>query len=338
MFRLTEDISKVSLPAELSFRHSLLTVGVFDGIHRGHQYLIGQLVAQARQQGGLAGLVTFDPHPAEILSPQHIPLYLTSPQEKISLLETLGLDWTAILPFRHELAEMPPRTFVEHLYRRLNMRSLFASSDFALGRGRAGDIAVLQDMGQEMGFQVHIVAAVNHGDEIHRSDQVHHIKISSSRIRALLQDGQVKAAAGLLGRHYQLAGQVIYGARRGRLMGFPTANVAVPANRVIPANGVYATMAHLGEKQYLSVTNVGTRPSFDDGARSIETFLLDFSQDIYGYTLALDFVARIRTEQRFANVQDLIAQIEQDVNESRRILQARGFVSLDSCSNHKDTH
>lgn len=308
MYLITD--SQIDLPPALADKPSLITIGAFDGIHLGHQHLIVRLIELARRKGWLAGLVTFSPHPASVLNPQNAPLYLTTPGEKMRLLEELGMDWTAVLPFSPQMAALSPGDFLKHLYRQLGMRGLCVSEGFALGRARSGDIPALKALGTKMGFEVHVVPALHNAEG----------KISSSQIRTLLQAGDVEMAARLLGRRYQLCGEVVHGAKRGRDLGFPTANLAIHPEQVVPANGIYATLAFLDDERYPSVTNIGTRPSFDNGARSIETHLLDFAGSIYGYDLVLEFVARLRPEQRFANVQDLIARIAQDVVEARRIL------------------
>jgi riboflavin kinase/FMN adenylyltransferase len=310
MYVLTDDIDQITLPADLNDRGSMLTIGTFDGIHLGHQYLISRLVTHAKRGGYLSGLVTFHPHPSAVLSPQHTPLYLTTAEEKAILLEKLGLDWAVILAFKSELAAISPRDFARCLYRRLNMRGLWVGDDFAFGRNREGNVETLQALGSEMGFQVQVIPVVNNGGQ----------KISSSRIRALLWDGDVLEAARLLGRRYRLSGRVVRGARRGRRLGFPTANIDVPPDRVVPAHGIYATYACLGSQRYESVTNIGVRPSFDSGARTIEAHLLGFDRDIYGHDLVIDFVARLRPEHRFHDVKELIAQIDQDIVEAREIL------------------
>jgi riboflavin kinase/FMN adenylyltransferase len=312
MYVLASEIDQLSLPSEWADHESLLTVGAFDGIHVGHQALIRQLVAQAKREGRLSGLVTFYPHPAVVLSPRRSPLYLTTPGEKTALLEPLGLDWMAIIPFTAHLAAMPPREFVHHLYRGVNMRGLWVGEDFALGRNREGDIKTLQQLGQDVGFQVQRISDVTQGES----------KIGSSEIRMLLCHGHVQEAARLLGRYYSVSGEVVHGAQRGRCLGFPTANVRIPPDRVVPANGIYATFAYLNSKCYPSVTNIGVRPTFDNGERSVETYLFDFDQDIYGCDLVVAFVSRLRPERRFADVKALIAQMEHDAEQARQVLTA----------------
>lgn len=303
MHVLVDTLEEIRLPGELAGRESLVTIGAFDGIHLGHQHLIGQLVAQAQAQGRLAGLVTFYPHPATVLASQRVFPYLTTPGEKAVLLEQLGLDWITILNFDRQLAALPPSAFVRHLYQQLNMRGLYVSAGFALGHNRAGNVAALQALGQEMGFDVHIVSVLENDG----------VRISSSHIRALLRHGHVGTAAGLLGRYYALAGEVIHGAQRGRCIGFPTANLQVSPERIIPANGIYATYAILGTERHQAVTSIGTRPTFDNGKQSVEAYVMDFDQDIYGCDLVIEFVARLRSEIKFPSVQDLVDQINQDV-------------------------
>ena len=311
MYTLTTEISQLSLRASLTHRGSMLTVGAFDGIHIGHQSLIREMAGRAGDKGCLSGLVTFAPHPATVLRPQEPFYYLTSPDDKASLLEPLGLDLLVTLNFDLHLANMPPGAFVQRLCEQMAMRELWIGPDFALGKKRQGDLAVLRDLGRELGFEVHDIPYITQSSE----------RVSSSAIRALLREGDVTKVARLLGRHYAVSGQVVHGAQRGHSLGFPTANVAVPPDRALPADGVYATYAHLGGEHFPSVTNVGVRPSFDNGARTVEAFLLDLRRDLYGRELTVAFVQRLRPEMRFENRQDLIAQMNQDVEQARGILQ-----------------
>ena len=311
---LSSDLDKLTLPPDLACRESALTVGSFDGIHLGHLSLIDQLVAQAKRESRVSGLVTFYPHPASVLHPQQPTLYLTTPGEKTALLEPLGLDWLAVLLFTPELAAMSSRAFVQCLFGQVNMRDLWVGVDFALGHGREGDSAALQSLGDEMGFHVHQVPYVTQDGN----------KVGSTRIRSLLRHGRVEEAARLLGRCYTVSGEVVRGAQRGRCIGFPTANVSVRPDRVIPANGIYATLAYLGSECYPSVTNVGVRPSFDDGEQSVEAHLLDYEGDLYGCDLVVAFVAYLRAERRYPDIQDLIVQIGRDVEEAREILRSIG--------------
>ena len=305
--QIIDDLSQVDLDKD-----TILTIGAFDGVHRGHQYLIGQLLQRARQTHRLAGLITFHPHPGAVLSPRNPTRYLTTPGEKAALLERLGLDILAILPFNKEMAQTSAQRFVEMVSRQLRMTELWVGKDFALGYGREGTPDVLRALGQEMGFSIETITPLIWKGEI----------ISSTRIRSLLFRGQVRKAAELLGRYPSLAGEVVRGAQRGRCLGFPTANLEVRAERAIPANGIYAVYTVLGKERYQGVANVGVRPSFDNGERTVEIYILDFEANIYGYDLVVEFVQRLRPEKRFTDIKDLTTQIEKDIVQARRILAA----------------
>jgi len=310
MYVLTSELDDLTLPPELKDPGSLLTIGSFDGIHIGHQALISRLVADAREQNKLSGLVTFYPHPAVVLYPQRPTLYLTTPGEKTALLESTGLDWVTIVSFTEQLAAMSPRAFLQVMCDQLGMRGVLVGPDFALGSGRKGDTAALYRLGQEMGFDVHDIPYVTQDGH----------KISSTHVRRLLQRGHVKEAARLLARRYSLSGKVLHGAQRGRCLGFPTANVGVQPDRVIPANGVYATCVQLDRERLPSVTNIGVRPTFDNAEKSVEVYILDYDGDLYGRDLVVEFVDRLRPELRFSDVQDLVSQMRQDVVDTRQIL------------------
>jgi len=303
--QIIDDLSQVHLD-----KNTVLTIGAFDGVHRGHQYLIRQLLRKARRTHRLAGLITFHPHPSAVLSPGNPTRYITTPGEKVALLERLGLDIVAILPFNREMAQTLARRFIEIVSRQLRMTELWVGKDFALGCGREGTPEVLRALGQEMGFSFETINPLVWKGEV----------ISSTRIRSLLFSGRVREAAELLSRYPSLAGEVVRGAQRGRCLGFPTANLEVRAERAVPANGVYAVYAVLGEERYQGLANVGVRPSFDNGERTVETYILDFEADIYGYDLVVEFVQCLRPEKRFTDIKDLIAQIEKDIIEARRIL------------------
>jgi len=289
---------------------TVATIGAFDGVHLGHQFLIRNLVARAKETGRLAMVVTFHPHPVAVLRPDLPIRYLTTPGEKAVLMEQLSLDILAILPFDTQMARMSAAEFTGALVRHLRLRELWVGPDFALGRNREGDIATLRALGADLGFAVRAVEPFLLDGEV----------VSSTRIRALLAQGDVRGATRLLGRYPTVAGEVVPGARRGRALGYPTANLEVRQERAVPADGVYAVFAVLGTERYPGVANIGVRPSFDNGARTVETFILDFDQDIYGCDLVVEFVERLRPEQRFPNIADLVRQIGQDVEVARRIL------------------
>lgn len=290
-----------------------LTIGNFDGVHRGHQFLVGELAAAAHAAGGVAGLLTFEPHPLSVLRPGSQVLRLTSNEERASLLATLGLDFVLVLPFTEETAVTPAEDFMQALVAHLPLRQLWVGPDFALGRNRAGDVVLLQALGDRFGYRVKVVPPFELASGA----------VRSSRIRTLLaEEGAVDQAATLLGRPYQVWGQVREGAQRGRRLGFPTANVAVPSDRLIPAHGVYACWTWREETGYPAVVNIGVRPSFDNGEPSVEAYLLDFSSELYGETLGLSFIQRLRPEKRFPDVSALVAQIRADAEAARRILAA----------------
>ena len=308
---LTAELDQLNLPAEWAHADSVLTVGAFDGIHLGHQALIQQSIDQARATSRVAGAVTFDPHPAAVLYPRHTPQVLTSLQVKLDLLRAAGLDFVVVLPFTPQLAATSAQVFVQHLCTRLHMRELCVGPDFALGSDRSGDRETLRALGDALGFAVCDIIPY-----LTRNGQ----RVSSSKIRSLLQEGEVTEAAALLGRWYSLRGRVVHGAHRGRELGFPTANLEVCDDCLVPAYGVYATTVTLEGKHYGAATNVGVRPSFDNGKPSVEAYLLDFNQDLYGRELDLAFVRRLRPEMRFENVQALIEQMDDDVAQTRQVL------------------
>jgi riboflavin kinase/FMN adenylyltransferase len=315
MYVLTSELDDLALPSGLNNVDSVLTIGSFDGIHVGHQALIERLIQDAREQGKLSGLITFYPHPAVVLYPERSTLYLTTPGEKTALLEPSGLDWVIIVSFTQDLADMSAQAFMQVLYDRVGMRGVWVGPDFALGSNRKGDTTMLYRLGREMGFEVHDIPYVTQDGH----------KISSTHIRRLLQRGHVREAARLLGRPYTVSGEVLHGAQRGRCLGFPTANVGARPDRVIPANGVYATCVRLDRERLPSVTNIGVRPTFDNGARSVEVHILDYDGQLYGRDLVIEFVDRLRPELRFQDVQDLVVQMKQDIVDSRKILNASSY-------------
>jgi riboflavin kinase/FMN adenylyltransferase len=311
MYILTAEIDQLTLPAELAHADTVLTVGAFDGIHLGHRALIRQSITRARALSRTAGLITFTPHPAAVLYPERAPQVLTSPQVKVDLLRDVGLDLVAMLPFSARLAATPAQEFVQALCQKLRMRELWVGPDFALGSARGGDLAALRALGRSLGFSVHSIPYIAQDEQ----------RVSSSQIRALLAEGQVAQAAMLLGRRYSLRGRVVHGAQRGRAIGFPTANLEICADCLIPAYGVYASTVTVNGTVYGAATNVGVRPSFDNGAPSVEAYILDFSEDLYGREIELSFVRRLRPELKFETLQALIDQMNDDVAQTRRVLQ-----------------
>ncbi len=306
---LIDDLAKANLRQE-----TILTIGAFDGVHRGHQVLIGRLVDRARATDRLAALITFHPHPATVLAPGRALHLLTTPGEKVALLETLGVDVVVLLPFNRQMAATPARDFMQAVSRHLCLKELWAGADFALGWNREGTVACLRELGRELDYEVHVMEPVKSGEGA----------ISSSRIRALLGEGCVREAAQLLGRYPSLSGEVVVGAQRGRTLGFPTANLEIRPERAVPADGVYAVFAVLGSDHHPAVANVGVRPSFDNGQRTVETHILNFDRDIYGCDLVVKFVARLRDERRFEDIGELVSQIAQDSEMAQKILGMEG--------------
>jgi riboflavin kinase/FMN adenylyltransferase len=288
-----------------------LAIGNFDGVHRGHQMLIGELAAAAHTAGGRAGLLTFEPHPVAVLRPELKTARLTTNEERTDLLAALGLDFVVAHPFTRDTAATPAADFLAQLTRHLPLRELWVGPDFALGKGREGNTERLAELGRALGYDLRIVPPF-----VWRGEQVR-----SSRIRTLLSEqGAVEEAADLLGRPYRVWGKVVLGAQRGRTLGFPTANLLLPQERLTPAYGVYACWAWRGDTGCPAVVNVGVRPSFDNGHPSIEAYLLDFSGNLYGQVLGLSFVARLRGEKKFTSIDELVAQITTDAETARRIL------------------
>ncbi len=307
---IIDDLSSVNLSSD-----TIITVGAFDGVHRGHQHLIQQMVEEARQANRLTGLITFHPHPSAVLSPYNPTRYLSTPGEKAALLEKLGLDMLVILPFDQGMAQTSARDFIGRVRRYLHMMELWVGAGFALGREREGDAETLRALGEELGFTVRVIEPLTRRGQI----------ISSTRIRSLLLKGKVRQATQLLGRYPSLAGEVVQGSQRGHCLGFPTANLEVRKEQVVPADGIYAVYARLGEERHQGVANVGVRPSFEiGGERIVEVHLLDFDENIYGCDLVVAFVERLREERRYDDVEELKAQIEQDIAQARRILAEEG--------------
>ena len=300
---------------------TFLTIGNFDGVHLGHRALLRTLQTEAAGHSSAAktALLTFDPHPMAVLRPD-LPLrLLTTPQERLRLIEPCGFDLGIIQPFDMEFASLTPEQFMAVLVERLGLVRLVVGPDFALGRGRSGNVDVLRALGTRLGYDVSVIEPIAcAGAEIH-----------SHQIRQSLLTGAVTEAAQMLGRLYSIEGIVEEGARRGRTIGVPTANLRPMPQRLIPANGVYATWAYLPDsctaKPRASVTNIGVRPTVDGRRRGIETHLLDFpaageSGELYGQRLTISFVARLRDEIRFDDLEALVAQIQRDISDTRRLL------------------
>jgi riboflavin kinase/FMN adenylyltransferase len=294
------------------FHQAVITIGNFDGVHLGHQTLFRKVKERARAVGGQSVVITFDPHPIKLMRPDKQLPMLTTTAQKIKLLADLEVDVIIVHPFSPEFGAMPAREFVQYyLVQRLGAQEVVIGHDYRFGRNREGNIALLQTLGAEFGFPVHVVDAI----------QIDNTVVSSTLIRDLIRDGQVSAAQDFLGRSYEVTGAVIRGHGRGaRLLGFPTANLAVDNGLLVPAAGIYAVRAELRGQIFPAVANIGTCPTFNNQELSLEVFLMDFDQDIYGAHLAVQFVQRLRDEQRFADVPALVTQIKRDVAAARQII------------------
>lgn len=285
-------------------RPTAVTIGKFDGVHLGHQALIRELKRRASANQLASAIVILHPDPVTVLRPGTPITYLTGLDERIELLYEQGVDTVAPLTFTSELAQSSAEDFARTLKDDLDMALLIGGPDLALGRGREGTPERLLELGRMLGFEVEVVEFLTGDSE----------KIGSRAVRAALAAGNVKEAARLLGRPFSLRGPVIVGAKRGHTIGFPTANIAIGADRELPAFGVYATRAYVDGRVYDAVTNIGRRPTFDAGAPSIETHILNFDRDIYGAELRIDLIDRLRGEQKFAGIDELRQQIEHDVS------------------------
>jgi riboflavin kinase/FMN adenylyltransferase len=298
-------------PGSAHFSRTVVTIGNFDGVHLGHRAIIGRAVQRARELGGQAVAVTFDPHPLKVLRPEiNLPL-LTTPEQKLRLMGEAGLDAVVVLPFTREFAAIPAREFVSRYFcERLQVREVVVGRDYCFGRGREGNIDLLKEMGRTHGFTVQVVWAVEADGAV----------ASSSLIRALLRLGKVVEASRLLGRLYGVAGQVVRGKGRGaKLLGVPTANLRI-ANELLPACGIYAVRVRRGGETLPGVANLGTCPTFDNQESSLEVHLLSFAGDLYGETLEVQFVTRLREERKFPSLDALAAQIRADIAAARGVL------------------
>jgi len=300
---------------DLHLQGTWLTIGSFDGVHKGHQAILRKLVAGAHAANAPAVALTFYPHPSIVLRGRTGPFYLTSPEERVELLGELGVDRVITLTFDQALASLTAHEFIQALYEHLGLRHLYVGHDFALGRGRQGDLPFLQDLGKEMGFTINVMHPIRLAGQV----------VSSSRIRAALAEGDVRLAGALLGRRYRVNGEVVPGDGRGRTIGIHTANLAVDPERCLPKSGVYACLASIDGQEWGAVANIGIRPTFENKEvlPRLEAHLLDYEGDLYGMDLRVAFAARLRDEQRFPNVGALVAQIQADIRKAKKIFRVK---------------
>jgi riboflavin kinase/FMN adenylyltransferase len=303
---MTQSLTRVYDLADVGEKKpTYLAIGVFDGVHRGHKQLLRGMVAEAREDGVRPAVLTFYPHPSEIIRGLKGPFYLCTLDERVNLLAELGLELVITHPFDEEVRHTSAADFVDDLCRHLNLSQLWGGH-FGLGYNREGDLPYLRKMGDQKGFSVRPFEGIVQWDGKN---------VSSSRVRRALADGDMNQVTGCLGRDYKVSGVVVPGDGRGKQLGVPTANLEVWEKLLLPANGVYAAYAWLGERRYKAATNIGYRPTVNGHSLNVEAHLLDFEGDLYGRELELEIVARIRDERKFPDLQALVAQIRADIDQ-----------------------
>lgn len=291
---------------------SWLTIGSFDGVHLGHQEIIRHLVSEAHSREALAVAMAFFPHPAIVLGKRQNPLYLTTIEERAEIMGEMGVDVVITYPFDLQTANLSAREFIALLHEHIKFEGLCVGHDFALGKNREGNTEKLSLLGQEFGYQVELIAAVKNDDVI----------VSSSGIRTKILEGEIEQAMRFLGRHYRIKGKVIPGDGRGKTIGIPTANLEIWQEQAIPKTGVYAAWAKIRDRTFEAVVNIGVRPTFEPETSlpRVEAHVLDFHEEIYGEEIILSFVARLRDERRFPNIEALVEQIRYDISRTKQLL------------------
>jgi riboflavin kinase/FMN adenylyltransferase len=298
--------------SKLHLKKTCVAIGIFDGVHRGHQYLIDQMLITAQRLGARPIVITFFPHPAHVLRPDIKLGYLTSLEDRFRLLGDLGVVAFLVVPFNKSFAKIRPEKFIKDiLVEKLGVKAIFVGEDFRFGKDRSGDVALFRKLGALYGYEMHAVPALKQG----------RTAISSTRIRQLMGACKLDGASKLLGRDVSVSGFVVKGSKRGKGLGFPTANIAYEAD-ILPTQGVYVVRVLLGGKVYLGVANIGTRPSFEKQISKLhlEVHILDFSKNIYGKHVEVEFLKKIRNEKKFPSPQALISQIRKDEAFARRYL------------------
>ena len=310
---IEEDLARSSPDKELD-GDTVLTIGVFDGVHLGHKHLLSRLKERAKEYNLLSGVVTFDPPPQKVMAPQAGLLFLTDIEQKVELLSSENVDAIFILPFTAELAQLSAGRFASLMQQYLRMKGLVVGHNFALGQNREGNIDVLRALGEDMGFTVTVVPPLVINGEM----------VSSTFVRKALSSGDMKRVHNLIGRPFSLHGRVVPGASRGAKLGFPTANLDIGPEQAIPTEGVYATLAYINDKAYNSMTYVGASPTFGNSRSIIEVCILDYSGDLYGNELKIDVIERLRGGEKFDTVEKLRQQITADIEKGRALLDSRG--------------
>ena len=291
---------------------TILTIGVFDGVHAGHRYLLKKMQQRAAEKSLLSGVVTFSPHPQSVLHPNKQLPCLSNLEDRVTAFRELGINIVAVLTFTPKVARLSAHDFVSLVKKQLRMRSIIVGPDFALGRSREGNINLLRALGHEMKFSVEVIPPYTINGQV----------VSSTLIRQALIQGNMRKVDRLIGHYFYLRGKVITSDKRGRTLGFPTANLDIPTTsaQALPGNGIYATIAQVDGKQFPSATNIGIRPTFGEGERMVETHLLNYQGDLYDKEIRVEFVQKLRDEQRFSLSEELKTQIEKDVQEVKAIL------------------
>ena len=290
---------------------SIVTIGNFDGVHRGHAEIFGHLKQKSTERGLPSVVVTFEPHPLKILAPESAPSLITTFEQKAALIRECGVDYLVVVPFSKEFSQVPATDFVlKILCNPLGMRHIIIGHDYAFGRNREGNFNTLQNLGALNGFTLEDLPPIGEGGVV----------FSSSLVRSAVADGDMAAASRFLGRYYQIYGTVVHGREIGQTLGFPTANIAT-SNELIPPDGVYAVMAEVDGQLVKGACNIGFNPTFGENTRTIEVFLLDFSGHIYDHGITVQFVQRLRPEVKFSDISALKAAIGQDVANTRIILE-----------------
>jgi riboflavin kinase/FMN adenylyltransferase len=294
----------------LAIPHPVLLMGNFDGIHLGHQALLGRAVHDAKALGGRSVVLTFEPHPLKVLAPDKAPRLILTHKDKMTLLQSFGVDVVIVQTFDAAFAGVEADEFVrEYLVRRIGVRKMWVGKDLRFGKGRKGRVEDLARCGKDLGFEVGVIKPIQLGGH----------RVSSSRVRTLIESGEAREASRYLGRYHFVSGRVARGHGRGRQLGYPTANV-VPRTEVLPLDGIYASIIQIGERRWPSVTSVGLNPTFGAGPRTVESYIFDFDGDLYDQAVKLMFVQRIREEKKFSSVDLLVEEIKHDVSRAQEIL------------------
>jgi riboflavin kinase / FMN adenylyltransferase len=296
---------------------TILTVGVFDGVHQGHRHLLRKLIKRAYPDY-LPGVITFINHPAGVLRPDLQVRYITAPEQKARLIKECGIELVISLEFTRELSQVSAREFTTMLVELLRMKGLVVGPDFALGRNREGNAEFLRELGAELGFWIETVEPLI----------LDGVLVRSRRVRQTISQGDVTTGNRLLGRQFYLSGKVIKGDQRGRELGFPTANLSTAPGMMLPGDGIYATWAVISGVRHPSATSIGVRPTFGLTERLVEVYVMDFNADLYGQEIGIEFVKKLRSQETFSTVEALVAQVDRDVKQARLVLAHDGGTNL----------